>query len=423
MSRRVIGAAVVLIAAGAFWAGLTLRHRPDRPANAGSRKILYWADPMNPAVHVDGPGTAPCGMPYQPVYADGSRGADDRAGSIAVSPEAQQRTGVRVETASVRAVTFDLRLLGRVAADETRIYRIDSVTDGWIRWLSPAVTGTFVRRDELLASYSSQDLAGPQQAYISALEALDRVQRSKDGGDEQVEISRRNARVMRQQLLNLGMTESQADAIAAARKAAPAIEIRSPADGFVLARNVSVGQRIDRTRELYVIADLGRVWILTQAFGDDAAYLRPGDTVKVSATGSGSTIPAAVSTVLPQVDAATRSLEVRLEADNPGFTLRPDMLVDVDAEVTLPATLVVPAGAVLDSGLQKTAFVARAGGSFERRALATGWSRAGFVEIKSGLSAGEKVAVSGNFLLDSESRMRQSNLGAADGAPADHRVN
>jgi Cu(I)/Ag(I) efflux system membrane fusion protein len=303
-----------------------------------------------------------------------------------------------------------------VTSDETRIYRLYSVTEGWIRQIAPAAAGSLVKKDELLASYYSQELLGPQQAHIYALEALDRVVESKSGSPEQLELNRKNVRTTRQQLLNLGMGETQLADLERTRKATQTVELRAPASGFVLMRNVSMGQRFDRTTELYVIADLDRVWVLADAFGDDVLHLTPGTRVTVRLAGGREALPAVVSRTLPQFDPATRTLKARLEVLNPRFVLRPDMFVDVEVPVTRPPALVIPAAGVLDSGLQKSVFVDHGEGLFERRLVTIGWSEGGFVEVLTGLTVGERVAVSGNFLLDSESRMRLAGS-ATDGNP------
>jgi membrane fusion protein, copper/silver efflux system len=414
MSRRLAWILLIVLVPGAFLAGsrfVGISHRSREP---GERSVLYWVDPMNPRIHSSAPGIAPCGMPFEPVYADGrpaaaasgSRAPSPPPGSVTVLPEVQQLAGVRVEEAQIRGVTTTLRLFGRVVADESRVYRLYSVTDGWIRQVSTAATGTYVKKDELLASYYSPEIPGPQQAFISALDALDRLATSGSTNADQLELSRKTARTAKQQLLNLGMGETQIEEIARTRTVAQTVELRSPASGFLLARNASMGQRFDRTSELYVIADLERVWVVADASGDDVEQLVPGTRAVVRVAGSREAIPAVVSGVLPRFDPATKALKVRLEAPNSRFALRPDMFVDVEAVVTRHRALVVPTAAVLDSGLQKTVFVDRGGGAFERRPVETGWRAGGFVEIAAGLAAGERVAVSGNFLLDSESRMR-----------------
>jgi RND family efflux transporter MFP subunit len=414
MSRRLGWILLSVLVPVAFVAGLLFHRTSPNPTQADGRRVLYWVDPMNPAFHASEPGIAPCGMPLEPVYEGGQHEAGEAAarfasmppGSVTVRPDLQQLAGVRVEAATVRSVSHTLRLLGRVEADETRIYRLYSVTEGWIRQLSPSAAGSLVKKDELLASYYSQELLGPQQAHIYALEALDRFVESGNASAEQLELNRKNVRTTRQQLLNLGMGETQVADLERTRKATQTVELRAPASGFVLMRNVTMGQRFDRTTELYVLADLERVWVLADAFGDDVEHLAPGTKVEVRLAGGREGIPAVVGRALPQFDPTTRTLKVRLEASNPRFALRPNMFVDVEVPVTRPAALVIPTAGVLDSGLQKTVFVDQGQGVFERRTVTTGWRAGGFVEILAGLKDGERVAVSGNFLLDSESRMR-----------------
>jgi len=190
-----------------------------------------------------------------------------------------------------------LRLTGRVSADETRVYRISSVTEGWIRELSPATTGSFVRKNQVLGAYYSQEIQGPQQAYLYALEALDRFVGSGSATDEQIEINQKNVRNARQALLNLGMGAAQLDEIARTRKVSQNIQILAPADGVLLERNLTVGQPFDRTRDLFVIADLSRVWVLADAFEGDAADIVTGGPAEAVHPVLGRRFPARVSDV------------------------------------------------------------------------------------------------------------------------------
>jgi YHS domain-containing protein len=187
--------------------------------------------------------------------------------------------------------------------------------------------------------------------------------------------------------------------------------IRAPAEGLVLTRNVSPGQWFDRGAELYRIADLTRIWILADAFENEAQHLRPGVRARISLPQQGKAFHATVSAVPPQFDATSRTLKVRLEMDNPGSALRPDMFVDVELPVNYPATITVPADAVVDSGVKKTVYVAKGDGLFEPRKVETGWRAGDRVEIVKGLMPGEKIVVSGTFLIDSESRMRAAAAG------------
>ncbi|HEX6849800.1 MAG TPA: efflux RND transporter periplasmic adaptor subunit [Candidatus Polarisedimenticolaceae bacterium] len=403
---RLLLAGLLVMIPLAFVGGYRLAGREAGTAPSGERKVLYWVDPMNPSFRSSEPGTAPCGMPLEPVYADGEAPAPN--GAVRVRADRQQLIGVRVEAVNRRAASRNLRLPGRVAVDESRLYRIYSISEGWIRELGASTTGSVVDRDARLASFYSQEILGPQQAYLYALEALDRYAASGTASDEQLTLNRRNVRNTRQALLNLGMGETQVDEIARTRQGATLVDIRSPARGFVLQRNVSIGQRFDRATELFTIADLRRVWVLADVLEADAAALAPGTRAIVRFGGATAMLAAVVSAALPQFDPATRTFKVRLEADNPGFVLRPGMLVDVEASFELPEALVVPASAVIDSGLRRTVFVERDEGIFEPREIMTGWSASGDVEVVAGLEEGERVVVSGNFLLDSESRMRAS---------------
>jgi len=420
MKRLVYVGGAVAVAAAFFLIGYWSRGGSSLSQEGSGRRVLYWVDPMNPALKSDRPGIAPCGMPLEPVYADDAGGgAASRAGSfppgtIQISPERQQIVGVRVEPVESRSVQHTLRLLGRVAADETRLFRLYSVTEGWIREISPATTGSLVQKDDLLAAYYSQEVLGPQQAYIYALDALDRFVKSGTATDEQLAINRNNVATTRQSLLNLGMTEIQAEEVAAKRKVDRHVQIRAPDTGFILSRNVSMGQRFDRTTELYTIADLRRVWIVADAFENDGGYIRPGTTARVFLPHQSREFEARVSGVPPQFDAESRALKVRLEAENPGFAMRPGMFVDVDLPIVLPPALVVPADAVLDSGLKKTVFVDRGEGFFEPRQVEIGWRFGDQLEITAGLMPGERIVVSGNFFVDSESRAK----GASGPPPA-----
>jgi RND family efflux transporter MFP subunit len=240
---------------------------------------------------------------------------------------------------------------------------------------------------------------------------LDRFEASRKETKEQIEQTGANIENYRNALRNLGMTEHQLDEIMRTRQGADNIEIRAPAAGFILTRNLSPGQRFEKGTELYRIADLSKVWIVADIFENEAQYLQPGKTVKGSLANQKKTFQAKVSDVLPQFDEATRTLKVRLEADNPDYALRPDMFVDVELPVKLPPSIAVPADSVVDSGVKKIVYVAKGDGVFEPRKVETGWRAGDRIEIVKGLMLGEKIVVSGTFLIDSESRMKAAAAG------------
>ncbi|MFH0726733.1 MAG: efflux RND transporter periplasmic adaptor subunit [Pseudomonadota bacterium] len=219
------------------------------------------------------------------------------------------------------------------------------------------------------------------------------------------------------ELLNLGMKETQLQELSQTSHYMSAIELRSPVNGFVISRAISSHQRVDRGTECFRIADLDRVWIIADVFYAEAPYIRPGMSAKISLPGQVKQYEAMVSDVLPTLDPVTRSLKVRLEMDNPKNLLLPEMFVDVEFPITLPSAVTVPASAILDSGRKKTVFVAMGDGRFEPRSVETGWRFGDRVEIVRGLQPGEKIVTSGNFLIDSESRMRLAAAGHS-GTPA-----
>ena len=205
------------------------------------------------------------------------------------------------------------------------------------------------------------------------------------------------------------MSETQIQEIERTRVAPTEVRVYAPADGFVIARNISPEQRFDKGTELYRISDIRHVWVLAEIFEKDRDFLKPG--TRATVLYQGRRLEARMSESLPQFDPQTRTLKTRFELDNPGDLLRPDMFVDVEIEADMPVAVTVPADAVVDSGVRKTVYVARGDGYFEARRVETGWRVGDRVQIIKGLMPGERVVVSGNFLLDSESRMKSAAMG------------
>jgi RND family efflux transporter MFP subunit len=407
---------LALLAAG-FLAGSVVTWRASRRAETpGARKVLYWVDPMHPTYRSDKPGTAPdCGMALEPVYAGDPAAASGSSlppGVLRVSPERQQTIGVRVAQVESSAVTRTIRTVGRVTVDEDRVYRLVATVDGIVRELHPNAAGSFVRKDQVLLTYYSSEFLGAQQAYFYALNTRDRIGGDASEPTEQMVLTNAQLRSAVDTLRNLGMSEVQIRELGRARKLVREVELRSPASGYVLSRSVFPEQRLERGSELYRIADLSRLWVFADLLERDSQSVAAGTVAGVSFPfRKGAPIRARISNVLPQLDPATRALKVRLDVENPDIALRPDMFVDVEIPVTTPATLTVPAEAVVDSGRRKLVFVDRGSGYFEPRRVETGWRSGERVEVVKGLMPGERIVVSGNFLLDSESRMKAAAMG------------
>ncbi len=343
-----------------------------------------------------------------------SEDRDDPPGTVRVSHDKQQKMGVSTAAVERGRGEWRLRIPGRVVPDETRIYRIVAAVDGWINSVCGNTTGSIVKKDEVLASFYSPEFLSAQQAYIYALGALKRFRSNKKETVEQVDLTELNVQQYKDTLRNLGMSDIQIEEIGRTRRYTENIEIRAPVPGFVTVRNVSPGLRVDKGSEIYRIVDLQHVWVLADAFEKDAQHLKPGVTVKVTYPPLKKVFPAKVSSVLPQFDPVTRTLKVRLEMPNPGFVLKPDMFVDVELPVCVEQAILVPDDAVLDSGIRKTVFIDLGRGYFGPREVETGRRFGSRVEVLKGLHPGERIVVSGNFLIDSESRTESALNGTAE---------
>jgi len=394
------------------------RHSAPATETASARRVLYWVDPMHPDYKSDHPGTAPdCGMALEPVYADsvGSPSATVLVppGAVAIDPAAQRLVGIRVATPEKTSGTHSVRFLGRVVPEDTRTYRVNSGMDGFIRETFNDSVGELVRKDQRLATSYVADTLSVASGFLAASAGVPGAA-GKDGARTVPYPGAVNKQGVSSiqgytdRLRNLGLSDAQIRQMAEDHQLPTTVDIVSPADGFILARNITSGQHFERSTEFYRIADLSQVWIVADVFGTDAQNIRPGAVARVTLHDQRGSFSARVSNVLPQVDPETRVMKVRLEANNPGFALRPDMFVDVELPVNGPAGLTVPQDAILDSGQEQRIFVERSTGVFEPRRVQIGWRSSDRVEIVDGLKEGERVVVDGTFLVDSESRLKST---------------
>lgn len=440
---------IIVIIAAAFVAGLSYGRRDAAPAPGArqARKILYYVDPMHPAYKSDKPGIAPdCGMQLEPVYEDGGAPAAAPTGKVlyyrdpqqpsytaakpgmnpetgndlepvyegtaaalppgtfVVSPEKQQMIGVKYGVAELTTLGRELRAAGKVTQDETRVTRVHSKIEGWIEKVFVDSTGRAVKKGEPLLTLYSPEMLATQQEYLLALRNLELMKKSSlpeasRSAQSLVEAARRRLELW-------DLADAQIEEVRRTAQPIRGITLYSPASGFITTRNAFPGQRIMPDTELYVIGDLSRVWVIADVFEGESANVRNGQAAVISVPSSDRRIQARVDYILPQVDAQTRTLKVRLLADNPGVALKPDMFVDVDFRTATTPRLTVPTDAVLDSGLRKTVFVDRGNGHLEPRPVETGDRASGRVEITRGLQPGERIATSGTFLLDSEAQLK-----------------
>jgi len=409
-------ACIVALVILAFVAG-RVTGKSGRPPQTQARRVLYYVDPMHPAYRSDRPGIAPdCGMALEPVYEEksGPAKASLPLGSVSLSAEKQQLIGVRVETVAKSSGLRTIRTTGRVTADDNRVYRLMAGNDGWIQSVQDNPAGTLVKNNQPLATLYSPEFQSAEASYLGYLVSVERLKLNSDANDQKK--IENEFRIYEEQLRLLGMGEEQLKELSSTRRTTSYINLVAPGDGIVLSRSISPKQRFDKGAELYRIADLRKVWIIADLHGKDGE-LRPGASVKVTIPELGKTIEAGVSSDTPLFDPTSRTLKLRLEAENPRLLLRPDMFVDVEFQAKAPAGLSVPAEAVLDSGMRKIVYVETSDGVFEPRTVEIAGTYGDRVALAKGVAEGDRIVVAGNFLLDSESRMRATPVSVIRSQP------
>jgi RND family efflux transporter MFP subunit len=345
-------------------------------------------------------------MDLVPVYAEGGESAQNPPeGAFKITPEKQQLIGVQYGEVSLRPLSKTIRAVARLAFDETRITRVHSKIAGWIERVYVDFTGQLVRKGQPLLSLYSPDLVATQDEYLLALKARDKLGSSsfKDvaaGASSLLDAARRRLELW-------DLTDEQIAELEKTRKPAKAITLYSTANGFVIARNAYERQRIMPETELYSMADLSTIWAIADIYEFEAPLVRVGQAASMTLTSfPGRIFRGRITYIYPQLDDATRTLKVRAEFSNPGFALKPDMYADVELRIDYGKQLSVPQEAVLDSGSEQLVFVAREGGYFEPRKVQLGDKVDNQFIVLSGLKAGDRVVTSGNFLVDSESKLK-----------------
>ncbi|MGC2193989.1 MAG: efflux RND transporter periplasmic adaptor subunit, partial [Terriglobales bacterium] len=338
--------------------------------------------------------TAPAGLP-EASTADTAAvksvsRVDQWQSDAAIPSSASQRIpGVRIELVGQHAEPRRLHSTGRVETNEGRTYRVFAGSDGRLSTLGNNAPGTIVRKGETLATFFSNDLVKAEQAYFFSLQTLERVKASNRPVD--VRQAQDSMRANEEILRSLGMGEAQIHQLGKTREATRDIEIVSPADGIVVTRDLSPQQRLEREAELFRIVDLSRIWIFASVLPGETPVLTPGTKARIMVRGTGKNLEAEVSSTIALVDSDRRVLEVKLEAQNPGLLLRPDMYVDVEFQIAAPEGISVPRDAVIDGGIEKIVYVETGDNAFEPRAVELGSTFGDRVLVRRGLSAGDRV--------------------------------
>ena len=418
-------AALVLVGLG-YFAGAR-RGAPPRGGDSGpgptagraERKVAFYRSPMDPSIHSDHPAQDSMGMDFIPVYTDeveAPASAVEGRASVVIPADRRQLLGVRSEPLVRAPLSRAIRTVGRIVPDERLLHHVHTKYDGFIEHVYVDFIGKYVKKGEPLLSIYSPDLYATQQEYLLARKAAREL--AKNEGDV---AARGSALVdaVRQRLL---LWDIRPEEIATLEKEGVArrdVDLYSDESGYVLAKVALHGMRVTPADSLFDIADLSRVWVMADVYEADLSSIRLGMSATIeTASAPGRKLRGPVTFISPTVEAATRTTKVRVEIENPGGQLKPDMFADVTLDVELGSALVVPEGAIIDAGARKLAFVDLGEGRYEPREVTLGArADAGFV-VLSGLAAGEKVVVAANFLIDSESSLRAAVQSMKSTSPA-----
>ncbi len=375
------------------------------------RKVLYYQDAMNPSHRSDKPGTDSMGMPLIPVYADEAKSTRQvPPGTVMITPQKQQLIGVQTAKVERKPIRRTIRTVAQIQADETKIAHIHVKVNGWIDQVYVDFIGKQVNKGEPLFTLYSPDLVSTQQEYLIARRGQNVLASSP-----YPEVSQGAAsllRAARDRLRLWDISDEQIKKLDETGEVSRTLTLYSPIDGFVLDRKAFPQVAVTPDMDLYTVADFSSVWAVADVYEYEVPYVRVGQQAEMSLDYlPGKAYAGKVTYIYPQVDPQTRTVKVRLELANSRFELKPQMYAQVQLSVDYGNQTVVPKDAVLDSGTQQTVFVVRPNGYFEPRQIQVGARLDDQVIVLSGLHRGETIVTSGNFLIDSESRLKNAMAG------------
>ena len=366
-------------------------------ANSGPRKIKYYRNPLGLPDTSPTPKKDSMGMDYIPVYE--GEATDD--GSVKLTPGKIQRTGVQSTPVARQPVISLIRAPGTIQEDERRVSVVALRFEGFVESVANVTTGDHVHKGQLLMNVYSPALSSAAAEYLSALNA------GATGKD---------LKGARRRLENLAAPESAIKELERTRDISLSIPWVAPQDGEILQRNAVNGMRAAPGEVLFKIADHRLVWVLIDVAERDLAQVAIGAKVTIRSRAlAGQTFGGTVALIYPHLNAATRTARIRVEVPNPDNVLRPEMYVDAEVETGAPGpVLAVPESAVLDSGSRQVVLIDKGEGRFEPREVKLGRHGGGLVEVTQGVSEGEAVVTSANFLIDAESNLKAALKGFSE---------
>ncbi len=370
----------------------------DTPKNVGERKIVYWRAPMDPLEIHDAPGKSNMGMDLIPVYEDELVGGVD----VIVDPVTRQNMGIRTAVVEKALLEHTIRTYGHITYDETRMAQVSPKVDGWIEQLHVNFTGEAVKRGEPLLEIYSPQLLSAQEEYLSLYHSL------KDSRSSQTSLLLESSR---RRLSYFDVAEEEIRAMEVSGQVKKTVIIRSPFSGVVTLNQAVQGGYVKAGTTLYNIADLSRVWVDAHIYEYELDQVKVGQEAEMSLPYlPGKHYRGKVTFVYPYLQEKTRDVVIRLEFDNSQMDLKPQMYGDVRIKTGGNTMgIIIPSESVLRSGERNVAFVSRPGGKFTPREVQLGMALDdNKIQVLTGLAPGELVVTSGQFLLDSESKLQEA---------------
>jgi Cu(I)/Ag(I) efflux system membrane fusion protein len=332
-------------------------------------------------------------------------------GTVQISPERQQLIGVRIGTVEKRPLQKVIRTNGRVEFDEKRLATISPKIGGWIEELYVDFTGAPVKKGAPLLTLYSPELVSTQEEYLAALRARQELAASPypevaASGNALVESARRRLRLW-------DISEEQIRELEQTGQVRKSLTLYSPYGGIVLEKMAFKGMRVEPGMALYKLADLSVVWLIADIYEYELPLIRLGQQASINLSYlPGEAFTGKAVFIYPYLDAQTRTARVRFEFANPRGTLKPEMYAGVEITIRLGDKVAVPEGAIIDTGIRKVAIVEKGAGYFEPRDVKLGTKAGDYYEVLDGLKVGERVVTSANFLIDSESKLKEAIGGA-----------
>jgi Cu(I)/Ag(I) efflux system membrane fusion protein len=340
----------------------------------------------------------------QPGRGEAASPAMPQQGSVQLSPTQRQLIGVTYGTVEKRPLIKMIRTVGRVEYDERRLAEVTLKIAGWIHDLFVDHTGKRIKKGQPLLTIYSPELVSAQEEYLLALRTRERLKESRVPGA--LGSAESLVKVSRNRLLLWDLTAAQIRTLEASGKPQLYQMIYSPVTGYVIEREALKGQRVEPGKTLYKIADLSTIWVQADIYEYELPFIREGQEATITlAYYPGAVWRGTIDYIYPYLETETRTNKVRFVFPNPDHKLKPGMYANMELKVNLGEKLVVPESAVLHSGVRKLVFIDRGEGRFEPREVSLGVQADEYWEVVDGLKEKERIAKSGNFLIDSESKL------------------